>query len=1147
MLLTLMTLYYCRFKEATAGREDQNRTSNVSGKEPVAILGYHMEMASKELSKDEFMALLKDKKTMVSDLLESGNLAPSQLDQGDRNPWKVYSKMANRSLYRQCDEIDADTDLFRLSEKEIKFMNFRMVQALELAWRGLEMAGVPLHELHRTRTGVIVAGYNILGSFKSYPDDTTLRGGLMSSLADQVSYFLGTHGPSVSLETACSSSLVALSVAIDAIRNGSCDVAIVIAINRHTQEYELALQVCMALMFFQKNSESGLKLLDSTLMQAAGVLSPEGKCKPFDDSASGTVRCEGAGCIVLSSKQWARNNDHQVMSLLVNAVMGSAGADPQCVEGSGRIYEAPNKHGISEMIRLCHKQIDLPLESVKYLEAHATGTAVGDLIELEAVRDVYKDSHSQNHLKIGSVKGNIGHAELAAGLFSVIKVIEMLREKKFLPSGGCDTPRSDFDWNEANIQVCREIEEFPKDTKVHIGVNSFGVGGSYGHAILTNEDEDSTSGVLDKGEALHGVLLPLQMSAATSAHLDAFENSILEFIRKHPDTNLLDICGSISVNRPRMPTVRNYLVGSVDDLTMVLESDDKPTPCESRSGSKAVFIFTGQGAQWPRMGSKLLQFKAYRDAVQSVDAEFHRISGWSILKNLMELTAEELSRTKYAQPATFMVQIGLVELLKYFGIEPTAVLGHSAGEIPALYCAGHISLSTAVEIVFVRSQAQETVSGCGRMLAISGLGKDEVIRILNQLRSVVPNCEVACINSPRSVVVGGPESELKLVVENLQENCRWSLLRGDIAFHTSKMNGILKDMEKKLSRMNGAHAIGNFSSETVPFISTVTGYVMNRPLSIDYFVQNVRQPVQFVEAIKTMEDGSFGDIVIEIGPHKTLGPSIIESLNENSKIKVLSTLRRNGDDKTEFLELLMGMMNANIQLDLKRFYKDMGYSYSDLMRYLLPCHPIIRKNFHQYLRGKIEGECSFNYNVGPAAGTLVSHPPLIQTLVEISSATSSTMADHVMGGEAILPGMYFVEAALESVMQGNHSQGAILSNVSFDSVCHIPDRSKGGETLHLMVKASCNNNSDFDKFDVVSRRLTAVEDSELTVHCTGSIKAHNFLNSFGSVVGEGFYFNEERDMIGYKIEDIGSEGECSFWSKFYDLAVSIVSESEEEN
>lgn len=291
----------------------------------IMVLGHYMDLPfQKDLSADQFFKLIEDKKVAYYDLIAQGFSDPWEMGLEDGNPWSFASRVGQKFLKTAW----GDTDLLQISEKESKFMHIVQIIGLLAAWKGLESSGIPPSLLHKTRTGVFVAGTTLFGNFTSFPGETSLRGSLTSSLADRIAYFLGTHGPNIAMETACSSSLVAMTLAANAIKDGSCEVALVVGINICTREYELGLQ-------------------------AAGVMSRKQKSLPFDVEADGIVRCEGYGCIVLASHAWAVRHKYMdsVQCQLVNATIGSAGAAPTAQQGSGRVYEQPNAHG---MLYPCH-------------------------------------------------------------------------------------------------------------------------------------------------------------------------------------------------------------------------------------------------------------------------------------------------------------------------------------------------------------------------------------------------------------------------------------------------------------------------------------------------------------------------------------------------------------------------------------------------------------------------------------------------------------------------------------------------------------------------------------------------------------------------------------------------------------------------
>ena len=1013
-----------------------------------------------DLQGEDLAQIILNKETTFVDLLDSEIVTPQEF--GEDDPWRYQHRVGNR--FRTEDVhmgLGFDPVPFQVSEKESKFMPVTVEILMQTVWRTLESAGIPLSLLHKTRTGVFVAAMGKFGDFISYPDETAIRSGIVSGLSDRIAYFLGTHGPTLTFETACSSSLVAMTLAVKSIRDGSCDVAIVSAINCMNAEYDLALQ-------------------------ATGVVSAKGQCRPFSEDASGTLRCEGSGGMVICSLEWAKKNGYAetIKSVIVNSTMGSAGADPNAAQGSGRVYESPNVYGMVELIRLCHKQVGLPLERISYVEAHATGTKVGDLIELQALGEVYSESHDirQNPLRIGSIKGTIGHAEMAAGLFSLIKAVEMIRSRKFFPTGGCDIiPRTDYDWDGNNIHLLRDVEPFPPNEQCYIGVNSFGIGGSYAHTIITEYDGGAEGGHGDRKESSVSPLL-LTLSAASVRHLILYEEKILDYLRSNPgEVDLLDICGLFAVNRPRLVCSRSYIVHSIEDLMTQLDSESKSSASDGVPGNTTLaMVFTGQGSQWVGMGSGLMVFKAFRDVVTRFDALYKKLSGWSPLAKLNSLNDDQLDRTMYAQPLTFMVQAGLVELLAYLGVRADVAVGHSAGEIAALYCSGILSLEDAASVVWHRSFCQEVLAGNGRMLAVQ-LGIAEAKAILRDASLDLSSCEIACINSPSSVVLAGRQSELERVKRFLStEGVKSKLLKGQTAFHCSLMDPILSEVDSRLEFLNRRTAKG---SSGVSFLSTVSARKQTSVTS-EYIVHNIRHPVRFHETIELLLRSYEPDVIIELGPHKTLAPLLVECAQAaNQRASVLSSLSNGDDDIGCFWSLIRGMQDAGVSVDLATLYKDLGYRFSRVAETGIPRHPMIpRESAEKWIGNSHNFDLRGMRDIGPAAGTLASQDTNLVSVVEISKATSSAMTEHVMGGIAMLPGAYFLEAAIE--LWGMERDTCLsITDLVFHEMCPIPDRSKT-QTRNLFVRHSADKSSKLSSFTVDSR---PIHGSDTTVHCTGEM------------------------------------------------------------
>ena len=720
---------------------------------------------------------------------------------------------------------------------------------------------------------------------------------------------------------------------------------------------------------------------------------------------------------------------------------------------------------------------------------------MGDLIELQALKAVYQDSHDlqTNPLRVGSIKGNIGHAEIAAGLFSTIKAIEMLKRRQFLPTGGKNIcPRSDFDWDGSNIKLCLERESFPPHKKVCISVNSFGVGGAYAHVILSEYDgqeeemqvSDGMIPLMSNGEVIVGdsFRMPLifSISAATVEHLDAHERDVGLFLRENLDgVKLIDMCGCFAINRTRLSVCRNYLVRSVKELESKLSAKDKPKICEGFPQAKVAFVFTGQGSQWVSMGSKLMIFKAYRDAVMQFDTLFKELSGWSPVKMLESLDEDTLDDTMYAQPLTFMVQLGLERLFKYFGVVPVAAMGHSAGEIAALCCGGYLSLEQAVRVVYHRSWCQQHLAGTGKMLALQ-MSRVDAMDLLKLHQSSVANCEIACHNSPSSVVVAGPRDQLQALETYIPKGIKFTYLKGSTAFHSACMDPCLAEVHARLKFLDTECRC---PMEHIPVVSTVTGDFM-APLTANYVVNNIREPVNFFQAMERLGEVE-PDVLLELGPHKTLIPSMIECLGETSRVKVISSLCKREDDIVAFWQTLLGLMDCNLPVNISTMYRDLGYQFSNVENMCIPRHPFLKPR-PPALREKVQRKIKYPMDVGPAVGTLDSSNNPNLHVAEISQATCPAMMDHVMGGQALLPGMYFVEAALEAWASDQPGSAVVMNDISFKAMCQIPDRLKNQGTKRLFVRRSSERKNGLIHYTVESKPL---EESELTIHCTGTMSS----------------------------------------------------------
>jgi acyl transferase domain-containing protein/NADPH:quinone reductase-like Zn-dependent oxidoreductase/thioester reductase-like protein/acyl carrier protein len=991
-----------------------------------------------------------------------------------------------------------DSHLFNIQGKVSRNMHLQQLGVLQSVFQGLEDAGIPLHEIYRTRTGVFVAAYTAFLPACDGPDETLLRGQIMSSLADQVSYFLGTYGPSITLETACSSSLVAIAMAVASLQQGDCDTALVTGLNYlNEKDFHLSLQAC-------------------------GVMVQGPTSHPFDeDGAKGYIRGEGMGTVVLRRLVDAEQHGDRILCKVLRAIAASAGPADNALEGPGRVYEQPCPYGMREMFSRVYKCANVPLEKLHYMECHATGTAVGDVIELQAIGDVFGDSHElrKNPLRIASVKSNIGHAEVAAGIFSVIKIVQMMKHRTFLPSAGVTCPRKDFEWVKHNMVIQQECEPFPDNEPVTVGVNSFGIGGAYGHVVMQEykKVEPVRRAVLTSASSLwalpaedaaaKGLVFPL--SAVSMPHLQLFADRMAKYIKERgPAISLKDLCATMWIHRSRFQYRKSFVASTTQELAEKLAafaSSGNTEPSGEGRKMQVAYVFTGQGSQWPGVGKTLMAFPVYRKAVKAADKLFKSKSGWSILEKIDTLSADEMRDTLYAQPISFLVQVGLYELLKFFKVFPDVVVGHSAGEVAAAYASGLLTLEEACEVVYHRSAEQQKMAGCGRLMAV-GLSEEKIQDIIRGMADV----EIACVNSPESVVLASSEERLKEVGELLPEGTQKAMVPGNIAFHSSRVEPILPAMKARLAFLDKRPKTWG-----LPYVSAVTGKLESK-LDSNYWVDNVRRPVLFQKAIETIfSQDTCPDIVIEIGPHKTLCSPIAQVLSALGKsATVLCPLKRNDTCSLRFLESLGQVFEKGLMVDCKAWYQDLGYNFEED----LPKHPFIKKRLHEMHPVLKNDMRNGVYIDGPVAGVQKFFDGAYVS--EVSDRTYKQMCDHKMGGQAIFPGMFFVEMVLEAV------KGApiTLTNVEFKSMLKIPSASSG-ENPSLVALNFAEEQDGIRSFVVRSCPTREKWDEEpvLVEHCTGKVIKTDLFQEDGSI-RSGFKPEAYGLLADINLKDIGEDG-----------------------
>ncbi|KAH8903179.1 polyketide synthase [Coniochaeta sp. PMI_546] len=849
--------------------------------EPIAIVGM-----SCRLSGD--VSTPEDLWTMLSRSRDGWTPVPTDRFSVDAyhhpNPQKKGCFNQKGGYFMSQDLSRFDAPFFQITQQEAMAMDPQQRQLLECTYEALENAGFPKESIAGRNMGVFVGAtasdYRIgtLRDLNQVPMfDAT--GNHHSIQAGRISYYFDLRGPCFAVDTACSSSLYALHSAVQSIRSGESDSAIVAGCSLHVQPD------------------------DMVSMSMLGIFNDDGKTFAFEKRAkSGFARGEGVGCLVLKPLQQALKDNDKIRSVIVNTGTGQDGKTLGMTTPSGDAQE--------RLIRDVYARANISPEDTGFVEAHGTGTKVGDPIEAGAVYRVFGSGRTKRApLYMGSVKTNIGHLENASGIISVIKASLMLEKGFILPNVNFEQANESIPLDEWNIKVPIKIRPWPKN-KRFISVNNFGFGGSNAHAVL-QAPPWSLSDLPQEARTESPKLLVL--SAYDEGATRRVASQIGVYIEQHPEIfqkRLLgDMAYTLGERRTHLPWRIAVTASSCDELTVAL-NNATTVPRRASPAPKIAFAYTGQGAQWPQMGHELLQthpvfantLNAAADCLRRLGADFDLLSEISKPKE-----ESNIGKAHISQPVCTAVQLALTALLSSWGINPSATIGHSSGEIAAAFAAGAITLDDAMAVAYHRGQVAANIKSKypslrGAMLAV-GAAPAEVRKTIKLLG--LDNVCVACENSPDSVTVSGDEGAVDALAVALESQSLFHRkLRVDVAYHSTHMELVANDYMNAIKHVP-AHSL----REGVTFYSSLLGVrVAGDCLNASYWVANLTQPVLFSTAMRHLCTDVKPDIIIEVGPHSALeGPikQVLKSMSQQtaSEVKYMPCLVRNQHGTETMLKL----------------------------------------------------------------------------------------------------------------------------------------------------------------------------------------------------------------------------------------------------
>ncbi|GKT65222.1 polyketide synthase [Colletotrichum tofieldiae] len=970
-----------------------------------------------------------------------------------------------------------DPSFFGITPIEAMWMDPQQRKLLEVVYESFESAGVTLEEIAGSKTAVFAASFTAdfqQMSFKepSFRHAFAATGVDPGIISNRISHAFNLKGPSIVVNTACSSSVYAIHNACNALRNKECQAAVVCGVN-------------LILTVDQHMNTAKL-----------GVLSPTSTCHTFDESADGYGRAEGAGAVYLKRLSDAIRDGDPIRAVIRSSATNNNGKVPAV----GITH--PNRDGQVEVIKHAyHRGGNLDPRLTGFFECHGTGTAIGDPLEVHAVSLAMNDQRSEeNPLLIGAVKTNIGHSEAASGLSAVIKAVLMAERGR--------NPK--IQWSDWKVATHNDAVAFPQELPVRrVSVNSFGYGGTNAHIIVEGADSlltriqsykyiDPTATLSRTGR----VKMPRgtfdrnrPFLLAFSAHdKAALERRVATHAQVSGNYDLLDLSYTLANRRTRFPS-RGYAVvspgsrasatatGSFDGLVC---ADNKKTPTIG-------FVFTGQGAQWPRMGAELMAYyPSFHRTIQVLDmtlGDLDNAPEWTIEEALLERgPSSRVQEAEFAQPLTTAIQIALVQLLRVWGVRPVVTVGHSSGEIAAAYAAGYISASEAIIMAYCRGQVVRDINTNGAMMAV-GIGAEAVEPYLAQL-SPAGSVSVACHNSPSGVTLSGDAAAIDELQDRLTKEKIFARVvkTGGKAYHSPHMIPASEAYERLVQSSKASLLPFDLPLEkgATRMVSSVTNSILAQDAVLDetYFSANLRNPVLFNQAVQTIltaPEFEDVDLLVEIGPHSAMSGPIrqIKTALGAAKLEYLPTLLRDKHCATEALRFAGDLFLRNYPLNLERvtsIEESLGSGKvvckQGSLIVDLPSYSWSTKQFWAEARHSIEHRQP-KYPRHDILGSLLPgaslSEPTWRNVLRIRDVP--WLKDHSLGGEAVFPAAAYFSMAMEAITQmtelgaGNvEIANYVLRDVSIKKALVTPDDDNGIEVMLNMRPAMSNPGEAADAY-----------------------------------------------------------------------------------
>lgn len=803
-----------------------------------------------------------------------------------------------------------DAEFFGYNPREAETMDPQHRMFLECAWEALENAGY--NSEAETRPIGVYAGVG-MGTYLLYNLSCdrelmesrgflpTLIGVDKDYLPTRVSYKLNLTGPSVSVGTACSSSLVAVHLACQSLLSGECDMSLAAGVAVKVPQSEVTLS-------------------------PNEIAAADGHCRAFDAKASGTIGGNGIGVVVLKRLEDAIADRDRIYAVIKGSAINNDGAMKVG-------YTAPSEEGQTRVIKAAQIMAEVEPETITYIEAHGTGTALGDPIEVAAMTEAFRASNSKKgYCAIGSVKTNVGHLDAAAGITGFIKTVLSLDRQLLPPSINFESSNPQIDFANSPFYVNTELSEWKTNgIPRRAGVSSFGFGGTNAHVVL----EEAPVVEPSSSSRTRQLLL---LSAKTNSALETATTNLLNHIKVHPELNLADVAYTLQVGRQSFNHRRLVLAADIEDALQALSEPQRVlTNSTATSDRSVVFMFTGQGAQYVNMAQELYQSEAtFAQQVDICCGLLQPLLKLDLRQLLYPTEAEaqtatkQLQQTAITQPALFVIEYALAKLWMSWGVHPVAMIGHSIGEYVAATLSGVFSLEDALALVTARGQLMQQLPS-GSMLSVA-LSEPELQPYLGSELSV------AVINGSDSCVISGATEAVEALqnqLVTLDVDCR--LLHTSHAFHSPMMEPILAPFKERVAQVS-------LKSPQIPYLSNVTGTWIKtqEATSAEYWSNHVRQTVRFEQGLQELFKKPT-QVLLEVGPGRTLSKLAKQHQQKQPEQIVLTSIRHPKEQQSdvEFLLKTLGQLwLAGVQIDWSGFYAQ-----EQRQRLPLPTYPFERQRY----------------------------------------------------------------------------------------------------------------------------------------------------------------------------------------------------------